>query len=53
MDFEWIKGVICWAKQTWEGCLSLRWFWTTNSRTQTESWMNYLLAEEEHRGVLK
>jgi hypothetical protein len=28
MDFKWIKGVISWAKQTWEGWLSLRWFWT-------------------------
>jgi hypothetical protein len=52
MDFEWIKDVICWAKQTWEGWLSLGWFWTTNSSTQTESWMSYLPVEEEHRGCL-
>jgi hypothetical protein len=38
MDFEWIKGVICWAKQTWKGWLSLRWFWTKTLSTQTESW---------------
>jgi hypothetical protein len=53
MDFEWIKGVICWAKQTWEGWLSLRWFWTKNSSTQTESWESCLPAKEEHRGVPK
>jgi hypothetical protein len=27
MDFEWFKGVIC---QTWEGWLSIMWFWTWN-----------------------
>jgi hypothetical protein len=30
MDFEWIKGVNCLSKQTWEGWLSLWWFWTEN-----------------------
>jgi hypothetical protein len=52
MYFEWIKDVICWAKQTWEGCLSLRWFWTTKLSTQTEIWMSCLPAEEEHQGRL-
>jgi hypothetical protein len=52
MDFEWIKDVICLAKQTWEGWLNLRWFCTTNSSTQTESWMSCLPAEEEHQGCL-
>jgi hypothetical protein len=52
MGFEWIKGVICWAKQTWEGWLSLRWFWTKTLSTQTESWESCLLAKEEHRGCL-
>jgi hypothetical protein len=44
--------MICWAKQTLEGWLSLRWFWTTNSSTQTESWVSCLPAKEEHRGCL-
>jgi hypothetical protein len=52
MDFEWIKGVICWAKQTWEGWLSLRWLWITNLSTQTERWESCLLAKEEHWGCL-
>jgi hypothetical protein len=30
MDFEWIKGVNYLSKQTWEGWLSLWWFWTKN-----------------------
>jgi hypothetical protein len=30
MDFKWIKGVNCLSKQTWEGWLSLWWFWTEN-----------------------
>jgi hypothetical protein len=50
MDFEWIKGVICWAKQSWEGWLSLRWFWTKTLSTQIESWESCLPAKEEHRG---
>jgi hypothetical protein len=41
----------CWAKLTWEGWLSLKQFWTKNSSTQTETWENCLLAENEHRGV--
>jgi hypothetical protein len=52
MDFEWIKGVIFWAKQTWEGWLSLRWFWTKTSSTQTERWESFLPAKEEHREFL-
>jgi hypothetical protein len=51
MDFEWIKGVICGAKQTWEGWLSLRWFWTKTSSTQIETGRSCLPAEDEHRGV--
>jgi hypothetical protein len=52
MYFEWIKGVIYWAKQTWEGWLSLRWFWTKNSSTQTQSWESCFPAKEEHWGCL-
>jgi hypothetical protein len=52
MDFEWIKGVICCAKQTWEGWLSLRWFWTKTSSTQTERWKSCLPAKEEHQGCI-
>jgi hypothetical protein len=44
MDFEWIKGVICSSKQTWEGWLSLRWFWTTNwAHKQGAGWATYLV----------
>jgi hypothetical protein len=51
MDFEWIKDVTYWAKQTWEGWLSLRWFWTKTLSTQTERWESCLPPEDEHRGV--
>jgi hypothetical protein len=51
MDFKWIKGVILLSKQTWEGWLSLRWFWTKTSSTQIERLENCLPAEDEHRGV--
>jgi hypothetical protein len=30
MDLKWIKGCNLLSKQTWEGWLSLRWFWTKN-----------------------
>jgi hypothetical protein len=50
MDVEWIKDVICWAKQNWQGWLSLRWFWTKTPSTQTKSRMSYLPAEDEHHG---
>jgi hypothetical protein len=39
-------------EQTQDGWLSLRWFWTTNLSTRTESWMGDLPAEGEHRGCL-
>jgi hypothetical protein len=51
MDFEWIKGVICLSKQTWEGWLSLRWFWTKTSSTRTKSWTSDLPKKGEHQGA--
>jgi hypothetical protein len=50
MDFEWIKGVNCLSKQTWEGWLSLWWFWTKNLNTQIMRGKSYLPAEDEHQG---
>jgi hypothetical protein len=45
MDFEWINGVNCLSKQTWEGWLSLWWLWTENFGKSC------LPAKHEHRGV--
>jgi hypothetical protein len=44
--------MFCWMKQTLDGWLSLRWFWTTNLSTRTESWIEDLPTEEEHHGAL-
>jgi hypothetical protein len=50
MDFEWIKGVNCLSKQTWEGWPRLWWFWTKNLSTQTGEGKSCVPAKDEHRG---
>jgi hypothetical protein len=42
--------VNCLSKQTWDGWLSLWWFWTKNLSTQTGEGKSCVPAKDEHQG---